>query len=45
MNGIAQACNGILTLDVKTMTEETRALEEMTKDYRKMVKETLGVDL
>lgn len=45
LNGIAQACNGILTLDVKTMTEETHALEEMTKDYRKMVKETLGVDL
>lgn len=45
MNGIAQACNGILTLDLQTMTNETHALEELTKDYKKMVKETMGFDL
>lgn len=45
MNGIATACNGILTLDLKTMVDETRALEDLTKDYKKMLKETLGVDL
>lgn len=45
MNGIATACNGILTLDLKTMVEETHVLEDLTKDYKKMLKETLGVDL
>ena len=45
MNGIAQACNGILTLDLPTMTNETHALEDLTKDYKRMLKETLGVDL
>lgn len=45
MNGIATACNGILTLELPVMVEETHALEELTKDYKKMIKETLGVDL
>lgn len=45
MNGIATACNGILALDLKTMVDETHALEDLTKDYKKMLKETLGVDL
>lgn len=45
LNGVAQACNGLLTLDLPTMTSETHALEEITKDYKKMVRETLGVDL
>lgn len=45
MNGIAQACNGILVLDLKTMVEETHALEDLTKDYKKMVKESMGFDL
>lgn len=45
MNGIATACNGILTLDLQTMTEETHALEEITKSYKKMLKESMGVDL
>lgn len=45
LNGIAQACNGILALDLETMVSETHSLEEITKDYKKMVKEILGVDL
>lgn len=45
LNGVAQACNGILTLDLKTMTDETHGLEEVTKDYKKMLKEVMGVDL
>lgn len=45
MNGIATACNGILTLELPVMVEETHALEDLTKDYKKMIKETLGVDL
>lgn len=44
-NGISQACNGILTLELPVMISETHALEDLTKDYKKMLKETLGVDL
>ena len=45
MNGIKQACNGILTLKLQDMVEETKQLEEVTRGYRQMMKETLGVDL
>lgn len=45
MNGIEQACNGILTLKLQDMVEETKQLEEVTRGYRQMMKETLGVDL
>lgn len=45
MNGMEQACNGILTMDLATMVAETKQLEEVTRDYRKMMKESLGVDL
>lgn len=45
MNGIEQACNGILKLDLPTMVEELKMLEDVTRDYRKMMKEALGVDL
>lgn len=45
MNGIEQACNGILNLDLATMTDETKMLAEVERDYRKMMKEALGVDL
>lgn len=45
MNGIEQACNGILKLDLSTMVEELKMLEDVTRDYRKMMKEALGVDL
>lgn len=45
MNGIEQACNGILSLDLETMTAETKQLDEVTRGYRQMMKESLGVDL
>lgn len=45
LNGIATACNGILTLKLEDMVSETHALEEITKDYKKMLKEMMGVDL
>lgn len=45
MNGIEQACNGILTLKLEDMVEETKQLEEVTRGYRQMMKETLGVEL
>jgi hypothetical protein len=45
MNGIEQACNGIIKLDLPTMTEDLKMLEDITRDYRKMMKEALGVDL
>ena len=45
MNGIEQACNGILTLKLQDVVEETKQLEEVTRGYRQMMKETLGVDL
>lgn len=45
MNGMEQACNGILKLDLPTMVEELKMLEDVTRDYRKMMKEALGVDL
>lgn len=45
MNGIEQACNGILTLDLKSMTEETHALEQVEKEYKAMLKELMGVEL
>lgn len=45
MNGVEQACNGILALDLSTMVEETKQLEEVACGYRQMMKEALGVDL
>lgn len=45
LNGIDMACTGILTLDLPTMIEETKALQEVTKDCKKMLKESMGVDL
>lgn len=45
MNGIERACNGILALDLETMTAETKQLDEVTRGYRQMMKESLGVDL
>lgn len=45
MNGVEQACNGILALDLPTMVEETKQLEEVARGYRQMMKEALGVDL
>lgn len=45
MNGIEQACNAILTLDLKTMTEDTHALEQIAKEYKSMLKSLMGVEL
>jgi hypothetical protein len=45
MNGIEQACNGILNLNLETMQEEKKQLEEVTRGYRQMMKEFMGVDL
>lgn len=45
LNGIEMACTGLLTLDLPTMVEETRALQEVTKECKKMLKESMGVDL
>lgn len=45
LNGIEMACTGLLTLDLPTMVEETKALQEVTKDCKKMLKESMGVDL
>lgn len=45
MNGMEQACNGILSLDLASMVEETKQLEQITRSYRQMMKESLGVDL
>ena len=45
MNGIEQACNGILTLKLEDMVAETKQLEEVTRGYRQMMKESLGVEL
>lgn len=45
MNGIEQACNRILSLDLATMSAETKELEEVSRGYRQMIKESLGVDL
>jgi hypothetical protein len=45
LNGIEMACTGLLTLDLPTMVEETRNLQEVTKDCKKMLKDSMGVDL
>ena len=45
LNGIDMACTGLLTLDLSTMVEETKALQEVTKDCKKMIKESMGVEL
>lgn len=45
LNGIAQACNGILGLNLETMVDETHALEQDEKEYKKLLKEVMGVDL
>lgn len=45
LNGMEKAFNGILTLDLPAMTEGTHSLEELTKGYKQMLKETMGVDL
>ena len=45
LNGIEMACTGLLTLDLPTMVEETRTLQEVTKDCKKMLKDSMGVDL
>lgn len=45
LNGIEMACTGLLTLDLPTMVEETKTLQEVTKDCKKMLKESMGVDL
>ena len=45
LNGIEMACTGLLTLNLPTMVEETKALQEVTKECKKMLKESMGVDL
>lgn len=45
LNGIASTCNGILTLELKTMVDETHGFEDVEKAYKKMIKETFGADL
>jgi hypothetical protein len=45
LNGIEMACTGLLTLDLPTMVSETKALQEVTKECKKMLKESMGVDL
>lgn len=45
LNGIEMACTGLLTLDLPTMVEETKTLQEITKDCKKMLKDSMGVDL
>lgn len=45
LNGIEMACTGLLTLELSTMVEETRALQDVTKECKKMLKESMGVDL
>ena len=45
LNGIEMACTGLLTLDLPTMVGETKALQEVTKECKKMLKESMGVDL
>lgn len=45
LNGMEKVCTGILQLDLPTMTSETHALEEIGKDYKKMIKDSFGVDL
>lgn len=45
MNGIEQACNAILKLSLEDMVGELKQLEEITRDYRKIMKDSLGVDL
>jgi hypothetical protein len=45
INGIEMACTGLLTLDLPTMVEETKGLQEVTKECKKMLKESMGVDL
>lgn len=45
LNGIEMACTGLLTLDLPTMIEETKALQEVTRECKKMLKESMGVDL
>ena len=45
MNGIEQACNGILSLKLEDIVAEIKQLEEVTRGYRQMMKESLGVEL
>lgn len=45
LNGIEMACTGLLTLDLPTMVEETKTLQEVTRDCKKMLKDSMGVDL
>lgn len=45
LNGIEMACTGLLTLNLPTMVEETKTLQEVTRDCKKMLKDSMGVDL
>lgn len=45
LNGIEMACTGLLTLDLPTMVNETKTLQDVTKECKKMLKESMGVDL
>jgi len=45
MNGMEQACNGILNMKLEDMTAELKQLEDVARSYRQMMKEALGVDL
>lgn len=45
LNGIEMTCNGLLTMNLASMVEETKELKEVTKACKQMLKESMGVDL
>lgn len=45
LNGMESVCNGILQMQLKDMVDETRSLEEETREYRQMLKAATGVEL
>lgn len=45
LNGMEAVCTGILQMKLEEMTSETHSLEEDAREFRKMIKESMGVDL
>jgi hypothetical protein len=45
LNGMESVCNGILKMNLSEMVSELHGLEEDVKEYRKMLKESMGVEL
>lgn len=45
LNGMESVCNGLVNMKLSEMVSELHNLEEDVRQYRQMLKETMGVDL